>query len=518
MKNLMFKIFISLSLTILNLIVVKANSTLAQDPSLPIEIEKISLIGNKVFSDSELNRLVAPLEGKKVSLERLLQLRTEITDYYVERGYISSGAFLPPQELTDGTIEIQIVEGKLETIEIEGSSHINKRYIESRLPVVGKPLKTEELTRALALLKDNPLIKDVKANLRQSGCCNQILSVKLQENKSLTTQFSVNNTYSPSVGMLGGTANLNYHLLGFGDRAALNFTKTEGLTRYNFGYSIPFNNRDGTISLNYTQADTKIIEEPVSALDIQANYEAFELGVRQPIELNENNQLAISAKIELIRSETFVQDDFSFAFVDGLEDGRSKITAIRLLQEYFTQAESSSLALLSQFNIGVDLFNPTVTQIGIDGLFWNWQGQIQWLKKIERLLVVSNLNVQLSDDKLLPIEQISVGGTNNVRGYRQNLSIGDNGVIGTVELQIPVVEGEKWTIKVIPFVDAGTIWNNSAESIESNTLASTGLGFSYELDKSVKARLDYAIPLVKTPENKELSSEQRVTFLLLLQP
>jgi hemolysin activation/secretion protein len=285
-----------------------------------------------------------------------------------------------------------------------------------------------------------------------------------------------------------------------------------------FGYSIPFNNRDGTISLNYTQADTKIIEEPVSALDIQANYEAFELSVKQPIELNENNQLALSAKIELIRSETFVQDDFSFAFVDGLEDGRSKITAIRLLQEYFTQAESSSLGVRSQFNIGINLFNPTVTQTVIDGLFWSWQGQLQWLKKIERLLVVSNLSVQLSEERLLPIEQISLGGTNNVRGYRQNLSIGDNGVIGTVELQIPVVEGEKWTIKVIPFVEAGTIWNNSAESIESNTLASTGLGFSYELDKSVKARLDYAIPLVKTPENKELSSEQRVTFLLLLQP
>jgi hemolysin activation/secretion protein len=516
MKNLIFKIFIFLSLTILNTIVVQAKRANSQEANT-IEVERIEVIGNTLFSDFELNRLVAPIEGKKVSLEKLLQLRTEITDYYVERGYISSGAFLPPQEFSDGTIEIQIIEGKLETIEIEGSSHINKRYIESRLPVVGKPFKINELTRSLAQLKDDPLIKDVKANLRQSGLGNNILRLKIKEAKSLTTQFSVNNTYSPSVGTLGGTANVNYHLLGFGDLAVLNFTKTEGLTRYNLGYSIPFNNRDGTISFNYTQADTKIIEEPVSALDIQANYEAFELGVRQPIELNENNQLAISAKIELIRSETFVQDDFSFAFVDGLEDGRSKITAIRLLQEYFTQAESSSLGVRSQFNIGVDLFNSTVTQAGIDGLFWSWQGQVQWLKKIERLLVVSNLNVQLSDDKLLPIEQISLGGANNVRGYRQNLSIGDNGVIGTVELQIPVVEGEKWSIKIIPFVDAGTIWNNSAESIESNTLASTGLGFSYEIEKNLKAKLDYAIPLINTEENS-LASEQRITFLLFLQP
>ena len=102
----------------------------AQAPPL-ITVEKIEIIGNTLF-DSELEAIVAPLEGREIPLEQILQLRGQLTNYYIERGYTNSGAFFPPQKFTDGTIQIQIVEGTLEAIQINGLSSLSENYLKSR--------------------------------------------------------------------------------------------------------------------------------------------------------------------------------------------------------------------------------------------------------------------------------------------------------------------------------------------------------------------------------------------------
>ena len=280
---------------------------------------------------------------------------------------------------------------------------------------------------------------------------------------------------------------------------------------------MPVNSQNGQIRIKYTTANTEIIEEPVSALDIQADYKAYEIGFTQPIIQSDNNNLTFSVQFEHIDSETFIDNDFSFPFVDGLEDGVSKISVIRLVQEFYNQQNNSSFALRSQFNVGLDLFDSTVTTVGTDSLFWSWQGQSQWLKKIDDLLLVSSLKLQLSEDRLLPLEQIAIGGMNNVRGYRSNLSLGDNGVIGTLELQIPLLNNRS-KINLIPFIDAGTVWSNSRTAVDANTLASIGLGVSYQLGNTIEARIDYGIPLINVDAPEDISTTQPFSFQFSFQP
>ena len=123
----------------------------------------------------------------------------------------------------------------------------------------------------------------------------------------------------------------------------------------------------------------------------------------------------------------------------------------------------------------------------------------------------------MSDDKLLPTEQITIGGTNSVRGYRRNLSLGDNGIVGSLELQIPLVNNRS-KIYSIPFVDAGTIWSNSNTAINANTLASIGLGISYQFANSLEARIDYGIPLIDVAAPKNFSTTQPFSFQITFRP
>ena len=211
---------------------------------------------------------------------------------------------------------------------------------------------------------NSTLIEDLRATLEQSELGKNVLTINLKENRPFITSGSTSNSYSPSIGSLGGTIGLNYHLLGLGDFVNLDYTKTEGLDRIAAGYSLPVNSQNGQIRIKYNNANTEIIEEPVSELDIQADYKAYEIGFSQPVIQSDNNNLIFSVQFEHIDSETFIDSDFSFPFVDGLEDGVSKISAIRLVQEFYNQQNNSSFALKSQFNVGLDLFDSTVTSVG----------------------------------------------------------------------------------------------------------------------------------------------------------
>jgi hemolysin activation/secretion protein len=80
---------------------------------LVFSVDRIEVVGNTVL-ENEIAALVQPLEGQEVSLSQLLDLRTDITNLYVDNGYVTSGAFLPNnQDLTDGEVQIQVIEGGL---------------------------------------------------------------------------------------------------------------------------------------------------------------------------------------------------------------------------------------------------------------------------------------------------------------------------------------------------------------------------------------------------------------------
>jgi hemolysin activation/secretion protein len=88
------------------------------------------------------------------------------------------------------------------------------------------------------------------------------------------------------------------------------------------------------------------------------------------------------------------------------------------------------------------------------------------------------LDTQLTTDPLLPLEQIGVGGRFSVRGYRENTLVRDNGLIGSLEVRLPLVRQTHWAevVQVIPFVDAGWGWNQHITTPVPRSLASLGLG------------------------------------------
>ncbi|HEY9611255.1 ShlB/FhaC/HecB family hemolysin secretion/activation protein, partial [Allocoleopsis sp.] len=453
-----------------------------------VKVKRVEVLGNTVFSPKEVEAVVASFVGKDATFEELLAIRTAITNLYTEKGYTTSGAFLPPQDLTDGVVKIQVVEGAIEKIEIEGLRRLRSSYVRSRINLATQtPVNLPRLEEALQLLQLNPLISTVQAELSAGTAPGlSVLKLKLKEAQPYTAALTVENRDSPSVGEIRGTVAIAHNnLLGFGDRFSFDYGISQGINTYNFGYDIPLNPRDGTLSVSYGSSSSRIVEQPFSDLDISADSYTLSVGFSQPLIRTPTREFTLGLSLDLRQSQTYLFENIPYSFSPGPDKGKSKLTVLRFSQDWTNRSASRVLAARSQFSFGLNALGATVNETSPDGRFISWLGQFQWVQALGgNTILIARAGAQLSLDSLLPIEQFSVGGIDTVRGYRQNQRVADNGIAGSLELHYPIIRKPDGigTVQLAPFFDIGTAWNNQGEIPTPSTLASIGLGLRWQRD------------------------------------
>jgi hemolysin activation/secretion protein len=488
---------------------------------LVFSVDRIEVVGNTVL-ENEIAALVQPLEGQEVSLSQLLDLRTDITNLYVDNGYVTSGAFLPNnQDLTDGEVQIQVIEGGIETIQVNGLSRLREAYVRDRIAIAtGSPLRVDRLQDSLRLLQIDPLLERIDAELTAGSRPGQnILVVDAVEADPFNLVLTVDNYRATSIGSTqAGILAFYGNVLGFGDFASALYEFTEGLDLYELRYGIPLNAYDGTLQVRYENADSRIITPQFVDAGIRNESETFSVSFRQPLTRSINQEVALGLALDLRESRSFILDDIPFSFSIGPENGVSKVSALRFSQEWLTRDISSVVALRSQFSLGLEIFNATVNDTGTDGQFFSWLGQFQWVEQVSPgMLLVSRVNAQLTPDSLLPLERFSVGGIDTVRGYPQNQLVTDNAVVGSIELRIPLssIPNE---LQIIPFVDVGTGWNNQTPNPDPSVLVGTGVGLQWQPDPGANLQVTYGIPLVNVPKRGNSLQDNGIYFSITLQP
>lgn len=486
-----------------------------------IVVKHFDVVGSSVFTKQELERAVKPYRNRPLTLTELFQARSIITKLYTDRGYVSSGAYIPPQELNDGTVKIAVLEGTLEEINVSGTQRLSTNYISSRIEAAaGKPVNVERLLSALQLLRLDPAIENVSAELSagiRPGT--SLLDIKIQEADVFNLATSINNNRSPSVGSNQRTVGLNHgNLLGLGDRFSFEYANTDGSDAFDFAYAVPLNAQNGTLEAVYARNSNNVIEEPFTPLDIESELRYYQLGYRQPLLLQPNREFTVGINLTRAESQTYLFDE-SFQLSRGAdEDGETKISAVRFFQEFIARDDREVLSFRSQFNVGVDVLNPTINDNDEpDSTFVSWRGQSQWVRRLnEDFLLLLRGDAQFSTGSLLPLEQFRIGGANSARGYRQDLSLGDNGLFASAELRIPVLRFENidGLVQLAPFVDLGTVWNNDDVEISNATLPSLGVGLNFSIGERFNARLDWGIPLSTVDSDNSSLQEDGIYFSL----
>ncbi|MCU0533312.1 MAG: ShlB/FhaC/HecB family hemolysin secretion/activation protein [Hydrococcus sp. Prado102] len=495
-----------------------------------ITVERFEFVGNSAFSQEELNEALAEYIGKPVVFAQLLQAANKITELYIQKGYITSGAYIPAQEIQTGVVKIQIVEGSLEAIEVNiAEGRLNPDYARSRLEIATeKPLNVNRLQEALQLLQLDPLIDSLKAELSAgTKPGTNLLQVSVVGADTFNVGLDINNNRNPSVGSFErGLEISEANLFGLGDRISAAYYNTDGSDRVEASYSIPINSYNGTIDFRFQYTNNEIIEPPLDDFEIEVESRDFELTYRQPVLRRATSE--VTQELALSVTATRRESDSSILGVDfpvfegANEEGETRITELNFAQEWLQRSRQDVLAARSQFSLGIGAFDATVNDEEPDSRFFLWRGQFLYLRRLDMetddpessptLLLRSD--IQLSSVSLLSREQFSLGGQSTVRGYRQDSLLADNGFLASAELRVPIlrVPDVQGTLQVAPFIDFGKVWNSDRDNPNPSNLVGIGLGLLWQMGDNFTARLDWGIPLVDIDSRKRTWQENGVYF------
>ena len=485
-----------------------------QPGTLQVFVRDVNVIGNTTFSEQEIAEVTAPFKNRTLITGDLERLRLALTLLYINKGFLTSGAIIPDQDVMSGVITVQIIEGKLTRIDVEGNRWFRSSYLRDRLELgVRTPVTLDPLQEQLQLLQQDRRIERVNAELRpgdQRG--DSLLKVRVADRNPFHASMEINNYQTPLVGEIRGVGTLVHdNLTGNGDPLKLSYGQSSGaFPIVDASYAIPFNRYGTTFSPYYRRYGFKLIEPPFSPLGIKTNSEIIGMSLRHPIYKTVTDEVALSIIGEHLFTQSFLfygsPDQQTFNSFPGFQNGAATVSALRFAQDWTHRTLDTVLAVRSRFSVGLNVLSATINANSDtpDGEFFSWLGQVQGIKQFgENLLgmqLLGHMDLQLTNSPLFPVEQVALGGRYTVRGYREVTILRDNSFIASIEPRFPLyrwANGEPM-FQFAPFVDVAHGWNKGENrpavtapiTTFPDTLASVGAGLRWNILPNNKASFE----------------------------
>ena len=474
--------------------------------------------GNVAFSAAELAKVTERFTNREITSEEMEQARRAVTLHYIKHGYINSGAVIPDQNPANGIIRIRIVEGVLSGVELHGNKWLRDGYIIRRVERgATPPLNLNELQEGLQLLRQNPNVRQINAELKPGTAPGESrLDLRVEDQQPFRLGIQVDNQRPPSVGAyqvwaLASDLNLTGHSdpldLRYGiANAGKNSPEFSGVDNLEGSYLVPLTPFDTSLGVHGSRLNTSIIEDPFIDLNITSLTTSFGVFLRQPVYQTANQELALAMGFDWRRNKSWLLDE-PFDISPGAKNGEMTVSVLRLSQEWLHRGQDHVLALRSTFNLGLDVLDATDN--GIPGnpnaKFFSWLGQAQYVQRLfhTQNQLILRVSGQWTTEPLLALEQFSVGGFATVRGYLENQLVRDRGIVSSVEFRVPVLFNKAGAgiVHLAPFFDYGGAWNVEG-SPSATSIYSIGSGLLVTPSKHLSVELywGYRLNHVEIPD------------------
>jgi len=493
-----------------------------------LRIRGVRFVGPTVIDEATLARAAEPFLGRELTVADVEALRDALTSTIVSAGYLTSGAVLPEQVIErDGVLEVEIVEGVLSRIDIEGNRWVRASYYEKRIARgLEGPLHAPSLERRIRRLQRDPHLSGIHATIRPGDRRGEaILEVDIEERTPISAIAEMHNQLSPSLGEVRGGFGLAHRSLsGFGDLLSVSGDVSEAGGGLEVTYELPLTAWDTRLRAQGRYRRFDLSSGIGEELDLESDYWSAELGIHQPLFPPGSWEGGIGLVGDLRESTvTFLDTDEDFP-LPGADDGRTRVAALRLLVDGIYREPGRVLALQSVTTVGVKLFGATRNSgPAPETQFVSWLFQAQALQRVTewKIELVAKAALQLSNRRLFGLEQFGLGGYYSVRGYRENQIVRDEGASGRLEVRIPLratALGRKPTLQLVPFVDAGRAFSRHRESDADKAIsvASVGVGTRFQIGPHARGEAFYAHPLRDLDRDGDSLQDLAFHFRLVL--
>jgi hemolysin activation/secretion protein len=456
-----------------------------------------------ILSAEEIRAVLAPYEGKTLSLVDLMEAVAGLNKLYESKEMPTARAFLPPQEISDGMVKIRLVEARLGEYKLGEFKQITPDFVRNRLS-----LSSGDLMSVSKL--ENDLIRfnrlhDVQLRASvQPGKDIGTTDVQLEAAEPKRFQYSLfaDNAGSYSVGeeRLGFAARV-IGLTGRGDSLFFYAIKAEGSDSYFLSYSVPLTSTDLKLDVSYSQGDIDVVDGAFVPLNISGASRDLTIGLSMPVVVEERRLLNVygrlSARETVNEFGGVTQQDLDLMVLNlGMSDER--------------QYEDSTWTYDINLNQGLQDF-------GGEASFFALRANAAWLGRFgSRSQTILRGRLQFSPTELLPSSELfQIGGSASVRGYSEGLLSGRSGYVLSAEwrylLQNPaeflVQHSDVPLFTGLVFLDHGGAFPYRPSPLDDVTDHDflTGVGFGVQADwkSSVTARFVLGWPLRENPAEIE---------------
>lgn len=464
-----------------------------------ITLKHIQFEGVTILGDMELRGVVEPFINTPMTYEQMLEIGMVVEQYYRKNNYLAR-AILPPQDLTDGLLTVDVIESVFSKVEIEQEledlpntqAHV-EAIIQAQQPN-GQPLNTKSLDRALALANDIPGMS-AQGSLRQGREAGETeLLLKLYQGRTRQTEITMDNGGSRSTGPIRLMATLNwFNPSDMADLLNVVAVHTQGSDYARLAYSVPVGTDGWRMGVNSSIMDYKVI------VGDQGMVGAFGRAVTQGLEWVYPLVRADDSSATVTVSAD--KKTFQNTSAQGLlmSDYQSKVLTAQIsgfyrdlnpgggTGTYSLQLANGDLDLTGSLSQQTDK-NTTKTE----GVFNKIRLNGTWQQAITtQTSAFVSYTGQMADKNLDSSEKMQLGGMSGVRAYPTGEGSGSEGQMIQLELRHQLENG----INMAAFYDWGQVWLQHDPDFPGgpkhnlNTYKGFGasVGYTFENGVSVKA-------------------------------
>lgn len=456
-------------------------------------VKEFNFEGNKKYPTSEFLKLVENKINKELNYADLRNILQDISFYYRSKGYLAT-AFLPEQDITDGKVQIFIVEGRIGKVEIKADAkkklNISRerisRFIFNKIKA-NEILNIVQLDRNIRNLNNTPGINAIAQLVEGDQLGETDVIISASNTKTLNTTSLVDNNGSRSSGYERVTNIFNFDsVLNKGERFSFTDVITEGSHYYASSVTAPigYNGLSTTLRISKMMYD---LGAPFESTDPTGYSTEFFLGF--------NKELIVKPNKGLTSSLSFSRNDYVNDLNTGSNSDKDIVKTSSNLtfnnQDKLFSGGTNSVSLTGIYGV-LDLsdnasnFETDHITAKSDGEYWKLSLNANRFQRItETVSAVIKFNGQYTDKNLDGAEQLSLGGPSAVRAYPANEGAGDQGFVTSLEFNKTFTKNKKITF----FYDYGKIqlhkiaWNNwnSTNTSLKNNYDLHGLGFSFSM-------------------------------------
>jgi hemolysin activation/secretion protein len=428
-----------------------------------IRVDELHVTGQTVFDERELIAATGFRPGGEHSLGDLRNAALAITNYYNSRGYPLAQAYVPAQDVSSGSVTIDVIEGRYGSIDVQNHSSLSTghaRYVLRGLES-GDLVASAPLERRLLLLSDIPGVA-INATLKPGTLAGTSdLVVNVEPGRRVTGVIEADNAGNRYTGeyRLGGTVNFN-NLTGHGDVASFRLlASNHGMFYGRAAYQTQIGLT--TVGLSYAHIRYALGRE-FKSLDASGTADIASIYASHPlIRSREHNLYFVTTaeakwfkdRVRLTASET---ERTTRSLTAGLNGSFHDTIGGGAWSTYTISATIGRLRL----NTPSDLANDALTARS-NGNYAKWQLSASRLQTLAGpLALYGAIRGQLASKNLDSSERMELGGAYGVRAYPEGEAYGDEGYLATIEarLSLPArTAGIPGQFQLVGFVDTGSV-------------------------------------------------------------